>query len=195
MQAAAQTVDDPAAVARIMGAVDELNVSIRQIRSTIFELNQRRSSEVSLRGDIVAVCDDAAITLGSAPRCDIEGPIDSSVIEPTRSHLLLCLREALSNVARHAQASAVHINIRVGGGRLASGSPTTASGITDTGRPSSGLDNMRVRAGALGGVFAIEPRATGGTLTTWDVPLRHLRASRGEVGTQGPTQRGVGGPS
>ena len=37
-------------------------------------------------------------------------------------------------------------------------SPTTASAIDrHPGRPSSGLDNMRVRAGALGGVFSIEP--------------------------------------
>ena len=173
LQAAAQTVEDPAAVARIMGAVDDLNVSIRQIRSTIFELNQRRSAEVSLRGDIVAICDDAATTLGFAPRCDIQGPIDSTVVEPTRSHLLLCLRESLSNVARHAQASAVRVDVRVDGGRLALTVADDGVGYQHTaGRPSSGLDNMRVRAGALGGVFTIEPRSAGGTLMTWDVPLQ-----------------------
>ena len=126
-----------------MGAVDDLNVSIRQIRSTIFELNQRRSAEVSLRGDIVAVCDDAATPLGFTPRCDIQGPIDSTVVEPTRSHLLLCLRESLSNVARHAQASAVHVDVRVDGGRLTLTVADDGVGYRPTpGRPSSGLDNM-----------------------------------------------------
>ena len=172
LQAAAHALHDPAAVARIMGAVEDLNVSIRQIRSTIFELNQRRSSEVSLRGDIIAVCDEAATTLGFQPRYDITGPIDSSVIEPTRSHLLLCLREALSNVARHADASAVQIDLSVGRGRLRLHVVDDGVGYRPTpGRPSSGLDNMRVRATALGGMFSIEHRAEGGTVTTWDVPL------------------------
>ena len=81
----------------------------------------------SLRGDILAVCDEAATALGFRPSCDIEGPIDSAVVEPTRSHLLLCLREALSNVARHARASAVHVDVAVDDGRLTLPSPTTAS--------------------------------------------------------------------
>ena len=173
LQAAAQTVEDPAAVTRILGAVDDLNVSIRQIRATIFELNQRRSVEVSLRGDIVAICDDASTTLGFAPHYDIQGPIDSTVVEPTRSHLLLCLRESLSNVARHAQASTVRVDVRVDRGRLALTVSDDGVGYQHTaGRPSSGLDNMRVRAGALGGVFTIETRSVGGTLITWDVPLQ-----------------------
>src|SRR6185436_10597763 len=90
----------------------------RQIRATIFELNQRHSSVASLRGDILDVCEQAAASLGFKPSCDIRGPIDTSVDEPWRSHLLLCLREALSNVARHAHATVVVVGIRVDGDRL-----------------------------------------------------------------------------
>ncbi|MET0146252.1 MAG: GAF domain-containing protein [Ilumatobacteraceae bacterium] len=175
LQTAVQTVRDPPVAARIMAAVDDLNVSIRQIRSTIFELNQRRSPVVSLRGDILAICAEAATALGFAPRCDIRGPIDNTVVEPTRSQLLLCLRESLSNVARHARASAVDVDVSVEGGHVILTVADDGVGYRPTpGRPSSGLDNMRVRAGALRGVFSIESPPEGGTLATWDVPLPTL---------------------
>ena len=106
-------VSEPAAVERITRAVDDLDVSIRQVRSTIFELHQRWSAAQSLRGDIVGICDESAKALGFKPSCDIVGPIDSAVAEPTRGHLLLCLREALSNVARHARATAVEVDVSV----------------------------------------------------------------------------------
>ena len=104
LQATARTVKEPAAVERITRAIDDLDVSIRQIRSTIFELHQRWATAQSLRGEIVAICHESSKALGFTPSCDITGPIDSAVVEPTRGHALLCLREALSNVARHARA-------------------------------------------------------------------------------------------
>ena len=51
---------------------------------------------------------------------------------------------------------------------------------------SSGLDNMRVRAEALGGTFSIGARPGGGTLVAWMVPLGTDAAPIDEIGTQGP---------
>jgi signal transduction histidine kinase len=172
LQAAARLVKDPLAVERIMRAVDELDVSIRQVRATIFELHQLGTDVKSLRGEIVAVCEDSAKVLGFKPSCDIDGPIDSAVDEQVRGHLLLSLREALSNVARHAQASAVDITISVRAGRLVLQVDDDGVGYNpDPGERSSGIDNMLVRAESLGGNFSIEARASGGSLVTWDVPL------------------------
>ncbi len=171
LQAAAALVAEPAAVERIMRAVDDLDVSIRQIRSTIFELHQQWSTSASLRSDILAVCDESAPALGFRPSCDIDGPIDSAVEEPTRSHLLLCLRESLSNVARHARASRADVAVGVRDGRVVLTVADDGVGVVTSDRPSSGLDNMRVRAQTLGGEFTIDNRATGGTITVWDVPL------------------------
>ena len=103
------------------------------------------------------VCEQAAATLGFKPSCDIQGLIDTAVDEPWRSHLLLCLREALSNVARHARATAVFVTVRVGGDRLELRVADDGVGYRPIpGRGASGLDNMRVRAGALGGTFSID---------------------------------------
>jgi two-component system, NarL family, sensor histidine kinase DevS len=173
LEAVAQLTSDPVSQQRIRGAVDDLNMSIRQIRATIFELNQRHSSVASLRGDILDVCEQAAASLGFEPSCDIRGPIDTSVDEPRRSHLLLCLREALSNVARHAHATAVVVGIRVDGHRLELRIADDGVGYEPIrGQPASGIDNMRVRARALGGTFSIESRPTGGTLVSWDISLQ-----------------------
>ena len=170
LQAAARSVKDPIAVERIMRAVDELDVSIRQVRATIFELHQLGTNVQTLRSEIVAVCDDAATSLGFKPTCDIDGPVDTAVGEQVRGHLLMCLREALSNVARHAEASAVDVTISVRSGRLVLQVVDDGVGFQAHDR-SSGIDNMLVRAESLGGAFSIEGRAAGGTLLTWDVPL------------------------
>jgi signal transduction histidine kinase len=172
LQATAQMVGDAAAVERIMRSVDDLDVSIRQVRSTIFELNERWSASDSVRGEILAICDDSAKAIGFRPACDLTGPIDSAIDEPTRGHLLLCLREALSNVARHARADRASVAVHVHGGRVTLTVADDGVGCAPTtDRLSSGLDNMLVRAESLGGRFSIDAPAAGGTVVTWDVPL------------------------
>jgi signal transduction histidine kinase len=156
-----------------MRAVDDLDVSIRQVRSTIFELNQRWSATESMRGEILAICEESAKALGFRPACDLAGPIDNAVVEPTRGHLLLCLREALSNVARHARAGRASVAVEVHAGRVTLTVADDGIGCAPTTeRPSSGLDNMLVRAESLGGWFSIDAPAAGGTVVIWDVPLQ-----------------------
>jgi signal transduction histidine kinase len=172
LQAVAHTAKDPVIVERLMRAVDDLDVSIRQVRSTIFELHHPWAPVTTMRSDLLAICNESKQALGFTPRCDIEGPVDTFVAEPVRSHLLLCLREALSNTARHAQASTVAVHVRADADHV-------LLEVTDDGvgyrafadRASSGLDNMRVRASALAGTFSIASRLEGGTVVTWDVPL------------------------
>ena len=172
LQAAAQITKEPMAVERIMRSVDEIDISIRQVRSTIFELHQLGSAQQSVRSDVVAVCDDAAKALGFKPTLDIEGPIDTAVDEQVSGHLLLCLREALSNVARHARASTVDVNVAVTSGHLTLTVSDDGVGYhPPSAQRSSGIDNMLVRAEALGGGFSIADRPEGGTVVTWDVPL------------------------
>jgi signal transduction histidine kinase len=172
LQAAARLVTEPIAVERITRAVDELDVSIRQVRATIFDLHELGTELKTMRGDILAVCDDSAKALGFTPTCRIDGPVDRAVHEQVRGHVLLCLREALSNVARHAEASNVEVTVSVHDGRLVLHVADDGVGYHPAGdQRSSGIDNMQVRAESLGGSFKIEQRPTGGTLVTWNVPL------------------------
>ncbi|HRB02779.1 MAG TPA: GAF domain-containing protein [Ilumatobacteraceae bacterium] len=172
LQAAAQMIKEPVAVERIMRAVDDLDVSIRQVRSTIFELHQRWSTTQSLRSDIVAICEESSKALGYKPQCDIVGPVDTTVMEPTRAHLLLCLREALSNVARHARASSAQVFVTLRNGQLTMRVVDNGVGFAPVpGHLCSGLDNMLVRAESLGGRFSITCGDDSGTVALWEVPV------------------------
>ncbi|MEO6571450.1 MAG: GAF domain-containing sensor histidine kinase [Ilumatobacteraceae bacterium] len=172
LQAAAHLVTEPKAVDRIMGVVDDLDISIRQVRSTIFELNQQWSGRSSVRLEIRGVCEEAADTLGFKPTCDIDGPVDSSVSDLIGGHLLLCLREALSNAARHALATHVEVRVSVRDGRVRLVVTDDGVGYEPTpGQRSSGVDNMAVRAESLHGRFSIVSGAERGTVVEWDVPL------------------------
>jgi len=80
------------------------------------------------------------------------------------------LREALSNVARHASASAVSVGARIGGGRLTVTVSDNGIGVAeDTAR--SGLTNVRDRATRHGGTFDVKRAQPTGTIIEWSVPV------------------------
>ena len=107
--------DDPdAAVSRIEAAVDDLDVTVKHIRSAIFKLETSRvSSSGGLRSRVLALSREAAGALGFPPRCFFDGPVDSGVEDAIAVELLATLREGLSNVARHAQATRVDVEVVV----------------------------------------------------------------------------------
>jgi signal transduction histidine kinase len=141
-----------------------------------------------LRSEILTICDDAARALGFKPRCDLRGPIDTLVAETRGDQLLLCLREVLSNVARHAQATSVDVDVVVDRSHLALRVTDDGVGYEPTpGARTSGLDNMLARAESAGGRFHIGPGQRGGTVVTWDVPLAPFEDDPGDDGSRAPT--------
>jgi signal transduction histidine kinase len=86
--------------------------------------------------------------------------------------LLAVLREALTNVARHAGAHTVETSVAATVDRLTVEVTDDGRGLGSTTR-GSGLANLRRRAEERGGSFAVEPRLPpSGTRLTWTVPLR-----------------------
>jgi len=157
---------------RLDAAVAELDQTIGQIRTTIFELQHGRDSS-SLRSRLTRLKDDYAQLLGFSPRLQIEGPVDAAVPAPTAEHLAAVLREALSNVARHAQATKVLITVSVVGGMLMLRVSDDGVGH-DTGAsryPGNGLRNMIERAATLGGSASLSEADPHGTVVEWRVPL------------------------
>ncbi|GGV01698.1 histidine kinase [Actinomadura cremea] len=154
---------------RIQRAVDDLDGTMRQIRSTIFALQAPADTE-SLRSRVHLLVDAAAEQLGFAPSVRLDGLLDTAVDDDIGEHLLAVVREALSNVARHAHASRVSVAVDVHD-ELALRVEDNGVGISGGGRR-SGLRNMAERAEGLGGSFSAEPGADDGTVLTWRVPLR-----------------------
>jgi signal transduction histidine kinase len=116
LQTANHLVQRPDARKRIDGVVDDLDVTIRDIRAAIFEL--RQGGRRSLRGEIRAVATSSCAGAAFQPELRVDGPVDTMVPDPVRTALLAVLREALSNVVRHAEATAAWVQVTVDGGAL-----------------------------------------------------------------------------
>ncbi|WP_067500745.1 GAF domain-containing sensor histidine kinase [Actinoplanes sp. TFC3] len=168
LQAVAPHAVRPEAAQRINAAVDDLDATIRDIRRSIFEL--RAPVGAQLRTELGTAVDKAAAILGFRPTLDVSGPVDSAVPEDVVPELLAVLREALSNAARHAQASAVRVTVRAADGSVLIRVEDNGIG-TDPAAARGGLVNMGERARDLGGSCRITPAAGGGTVLTWRVPL------------------------
>jgi signal transduction histidine kinase len=171
LQSTAVMTTDERITERINRAVDDLDATIRQVRAAIFHLRQPLDDRPSLRGEILRICSDATHAIGFEPSCRIDGPIDSSVPADVAEHLLLTLREALSNVARHAGAMHVDVAVTARDGWLTLRVDDDGVGIPAEPQPGSGLANMRERAALGGGHFTVEPRDARGTALVWSVPL------------------------
>lgn len=171
LQAATGMMPDGPAAARVGQAVDALDETIRDIRSSIFMLQIHAASEakVGLRAQIMTITDELTPGLGFPPSLRLDGNLDTAVAENIAEDMLIALREALSNAARHAEASRVDVTVSAGS-ELTLVVQDDGSGIGETSRR-SGLANLRHRAEALGGQLKLDQPETGGTRLEWRVPL------------------------
>ncbi|MEP9381700.1 GAF domain-containing sensor histidine kinase [Nocardioides cheoyonin] len=168
LQALGQRTTDPEVGERLTEAVDALDLTIKDIRSSIFELHTH--AEGSLRAEVRGVVREYVGGLGFTPVVRMLGPVDTVVPEHVRAHLLPVLREGVSNLARHAMARAAEIELCVDEGEVVLTVRDDGVGIDGT-VPESGLRNVRCRAQQLSGSFTVSAREPHGTSFVWRVPL------------------------
>ncbi|MFC7360781.1 sensor histidine kinase [Nocardioides astragali] len=168
LQGVAAMAGDGAVTDRLDAAVADLDDTIKAIRGTIFELQDRRGD--SLRAGIRSLVKEYVPVLGFTPVVRTSGPVDTVVPPALGSQLLAVLREAISNVARHALADGAEVDVVVAGDRLelrvADDGVGLPSEVTE-----SGLRNARRRADDLGGTLEVSPVGERGTVLVWRVPL------------------------
>jgi signal transduction histidine kinase len=167
LQGVRQRAESPELRERLDQAVNDLDETIRDIRSTIFGLRQERPG--GLLAQVRALAEEYAEPLGFPAVVRSHGPVDTVATGPVAEALLAVLREALSNVARHAKAGGAWVDVDTTDGWI-------ELTVTDDGRGlpaerhESGLSNARRRAMDLGGEFTAGPGEDGGTVLTWRVP-------------------------
>ncbi|HYO38585.1 MAG TPA: GAF domain-containing protein [Nocardioidaceae bacterium] len=153
---------------RLDAAVADLDVTIRDIRSTIFEL--QTVHELSLRADVRGVVKEYVPVLGFSPLVRTAGPVDTAVPDQVGVQLLAVLREALSNVARHSGADAAVVEVVVTESEVTLLVTDNGSGLPAE-RRESGLRNVRRRATDHGGTVRLLEEEPHGTRLEWSVPL------------------------
>ena len=148
----------------------ELDLAIRELRNSIFEL-----TSIDDHDDLAQVLHDIAARasriLGFMPRVEVSG--DSTDLAPELvAQVASVIQEGLSNIARHAYASAAGITVTVSSADVAVRIADDGVGLPDPLPRSSGISNMLNRALTLGGTASWTANDPTGTVFEWRVPNR-----------------------
>ena len=158
---------DDAVRERIDQSLDDLNETIHEIRTTIFEINREGEQNLSLERRIAALTTEVGSRLGVYAHLVMAPNIDDEVGPHCAQHALHALREILSNVVRHSQATLVDVNVGIEGNSLVLTVKDNGVGFDQTSGTGSGLRNLASRAHELGGECTINSELGRGTLVRW----------------------------
>ena len=169
LQAVAGGLEGTTQAGQINEVIDLVDSAIAQIRSSIFQLRPRAS--VGLRGQVLDLVSQLTPTLGHDPEVRFTGPVDVLSDSSLVGDVVAVVREALTNVAKHAHASSSSVHVKAIDGVMTLVVEDDGEGLGSTLR-SSGLSNLARRADHRGGEMELTSGADGsGTLLTWRVPL------------------------
>ncbi len=159
---------------RVERAVGDIDETIRQLRTAIFDLGRAPDVE-DFRHQVLNLARELEPVVGTTPEVTMEGPIDTGVNDEVAVHALAVLRELLTNVGKHAHATTVRVSLELSGaGELCLKVRDNGRGLTKTAtfgqEEARGLKNLSRRAEKLGGTFAVESSPGAGTVVVWRVP-------------------------
>ncbi len=173
LQATEAKASDPEAVrARLSGAVDSIDMAIRDLRNYIFGLRPGILADRQLDQALRQLVEDFEEKSGLVTAVEIDERV-AAQFGNAASQLVQVAREALSNVARHAQATTCRVSLvrREDRGVLEiddDGHGFTPGHGSNRGQ---GLRNMRERVEAIGGTFSVESSPANGTTVRVQLPL------------------------
>ncbi|KGM13093.1 GAF domain-containing sensor histidine kinase [Cellulomonas bogoriensis] len=184
---------DPAELTGIVeDALDNVDSTVRQIRSIVHALRDpdasaplaerlRREASLARTGlgfapSLVIHVDGRVLDSGESLDGDA-GVIDDRVGEDMADDIVAVVREGLANAARHARASSVAVLVALHGdapsGRITVEVQDDGTGLPDDRERRSGTDNLAARARRHGGEFTLGTTSEGrGTLLTWQAPVK-----------------------
>ena len=157
---------------RIEQVVENLDVAIRQIRNSIFELRDHLGPQgPGIRAAVLEVASRLVPALSFEPEVRFAGPVDTVVDADLASDVVAVVREALTNIARHARASAAEVSLTASSERVELRIADDGCGVGSTSRR-SGLDNLAARAHGRNGTFTLGVQPDGsGAVLLWVSPI------------------------
>jgi len=169
LQAVLSRVPDPEVRRRVEGVIGQLDETVRDIRTTIFDLQTADGgSDGSLRRRLLDVVVETAGE-ALAPTVRMSGAVDSLVTGALAADVEAVVREAVSNAARHSGGRHVTVTLDVTD-RVVVEVVDDGRGLPATGAR-SGLRNLEERAARHGGGLDVEALPDGGTRLRWWAPL------------------------
>ena len=192
-QKVAQGQADPVAIESLIDdSLASIDEAVRQIRTIVHNLRERDKAvglverirrESSLTRSALGFAPSLLITLdGEAINSDLDNELvvidefDGRVDPDLSDDVVAIVREGLSNIARHAHATAATVNVDVSGqgkcGRVRILITDDGRGIDPNRTRNSGIANMTERARRHRGSFDAGPGEGGvGTVLRWIAPL------------------------
>lgn len=152
---------------RIEDVLNELDMTIQEIRTTIFEIDQDDFIGQSFEDRVTTLSLEVAARLGVHAKVKIASDIDTLVAPRCAQHSLQALREILSNVVRHSNATQVDIELTVDDALIEVIVRDNGVGFTPNIGSGCGIRNLGSRARELGGTCSIDSRIGGGTTVRW----------------------------
>jgi signal transduction histidine kinase len=168
LQGTVRRITDTEVRRRVTRAVEQLDETVREIRTSIFDLHTTGTDSTSLRRRMLDIVDELshpAVT--SSVR--ISGAVDTLVPDELAAHATAVLREAFSNAIRHSQASTIVVTVEAGEDLVIDVSDDGVGFPPGVAR--SGLLGIERRAARCGGAMNVLPGSYGGTRLTWRVPI------------------------
>ncbi|HEY3737830.1 MAG TPA: GAF domain-containing protein [Jatrophihabitans sp.] len=174
--AAAELRNDPAIARRLNQRVEDIDRTIRRIRTSIFDLRGNLGiSSDGLSKRVLEVASDVAPALGFTPHVAFGGLVEIRLDDELTEDVVAVVRETLTNIAKHARATEANVDIALSGDELTitvTDDGVGIDGVAAAYARSSGTTNLRRRAERLGGSFELASGATGGTIARWRTGIR-----------------------
>ncbi len=169
LQSVTNLIESSVARDRVVEVTEELDETVRAVRAAIFGIANRDDFR-SLESHIQSVVDERSRHLGFTPSLLIDGSLDE-VPDFVGEQLVSTLVEALSNVARHSNATDATIRVTRTEQVVGLVVRDNGRGIDKAPKPLGGLSNLMWRAAELGGSCSVSPVEPSGTELAWNVPV------------------------
>ena len=164
---------------RLDGIAIELDLVIRELRNSIFELTSIDDHE-DIEQIVRDIISRASRILGYMPRVEVRGQV-AGLRSDLVAQVASVVQEGLSNIARHAHASAAEVTLTATGEHIEVCVRDNGDGMPEPLPRSSGVSNLISRARDLGGTATWSANAPYGTTLTWRVPREVDGSTEGYV--------------
>jgi len=160
--------DDPLGV-RLDSVISAISHAIHDLRHLIGSL-EPRSAGSDLAAELRQLADHSHVRSLLQIEMRVSPSEDALSLPTGANHVLAIVNEALSNIARHAQARHAWITAERRDGELRITIADDGAGVSAQHTAGFGLRNMRDRARLLGGTLRVDQRAPRGTQVILTIP-------------------------